>query len=120
MGKVQRCWPSGEKGTAATLGAVLEAPGPVAGLDDLAVMGEAIEQGGGHLCVAEQGGPFSADEVGGDEDRGALVEAADQVEEELAAGLWEGQIAPLSPARQWFAHKPREGRMTKSMQGRTG
>jgi hypothetical protein len=37
--------------------------------------------------------PFTEGEVGGDDDRGALVEAADEVEQELAAGLGEGQIA---------------------------
>src|SRR5208283_4488652 len=33
--------------------AVLETPAFVASLDDVAVMGEAVEQGGGHLGVAE-------------------------------------------------------------------
>ena len=33
-------------------GAVLEAPALVAGLDDVAVVGEPVEQRGGHLCVA--------------------------------------------------------------------
>ena len=37
--------------------------------------------------------PFGEGEVGGDDDRGVLVELADQVEEQLAAGLAEGQIA---------------------------
>jgi hypothetical protein len=74
-------------------GAVLEAPGLVAGLDDLAVMGQAIEECGGHLGVAEDARPFAEGEIGGDEDRGALVEAADQMEQQLPAGLGEGQIA---------------------------
>jgi hypothetical protein len=34
-------------------GAVLEAPALVAGLDDVAVMGEAIEERRGHLRIAE-------------------------------------------------------------------
>lgn len=38
-------------------GAVFEAPGLVSGLDDFAVVGEAVEQRGGHLGVAEDGGP---------------------------------------------------------------
>jgi hypothetical protein len=42
-------------------------------------MGEAIEQCRGHLCIAKDGWPFAEGEVGGDDDRGALVEAADQV-----------------------------------------
>ena len=37
-------------------------------------------------------GHFSEGEIGGDEDRGALIEPADQMEEELTAGLGEGQI----------------------------
>ena len=73
----------------------LEAPAVVAGLDYVAVVGQAIEQRGGHLGVTEYGGPFAEGEIGGDDDRGALVEAADKVEQELAAGLGEGQIAEL-------------------------
>jgi hypothetical protein len=76
-------------------GAVLEAPGLVAGFDDLAVMCEAVEQRRRHLGVAEDGGPFAEGEVCGDDDRGALVEAVDEVEQELTAGLCEGQIAEL-------------------------
>jgi transposase-like protein len=51
-------------------GAVLEAPAVVAGLDDVAVMGQPIEQRGGHLGVAEDARPFAEGEVGGDDDRG--------------------------------------------------
>jgi hypothetical protein len=75
--------------------AVFEAPAGVAGLDDVAVMGEAVEHGGGHLGVAEDLGPISEGEVGGDQQRGVLVELADQVEQQLAAGLAERQIAKL-------------------------
>ena len=35
--------------------AALEAPTVVAGLDDVAVVGQAVEQRGGHLGVAEHG-----------------------------------------------------------------
>ncbi len=56
-------------------------------------MGQAVEERGGHLGVAEDGGPFAEGEVGGDDDRGAFVEAADQVEEQLSARLCEGQVA---------------------------
>jgi hypothetical protein len=38
---------------------VFEAPGLVASFDDLAVMGEPVEQRGGHLGVAEDGWPFA-------------------------------------------------------------
>jgi hypothetical protein len=59
-------------------GAVLEAPGIVAGLDDLAVVGEPVEQRGRHLGVAEDAGPFAEGEVGGDDDRGTLVDTRSQ------------------------------------------
>ena len=45
------------------------------------------------LGVAEDGWPFAEGEVGGDDDRGALVEPAHEVEEQLPAGLGEGQVA---------------------------
>ena len=76
-------------------GAVLEAPALVAGLDDVAVMREAIEQGRGHFGIAEDARPFAEGEVGGDDHRGAFVEAADEMEQQLAAGLGEGQVAEL-------------------------
>ena len=67
-------------GRAEGSGAVLEAPAVAAGFDDVAVVGEAIEERGGHLGVAEHARPFAEGEVGGDDDGGLLVEAADQVE----------------------------------------
>ena len=63
--------PPGQPGRSmagAGLRAVLEAPTLVAGFDDLAVMGEAVEQRGGHLGVAEHRGPFSEGKVGGNDD----------------------------------------------------
>ena len=57
------------------------------------MMGETVEQCGGHLGVAEDRGPFAEGEVCGDDDRGALVEPAHEVEEQLPTGLSEGQVA---------------------------
>ena len=65
-------------------GSAFEAPAVVAGLDDVAVVSEAVEQCGGHLGVAEHARPFAEGEIGGDDDRGSLVEPADEMEEELA------------------------------------
>lgn len=62
--------------------AVLEAEAVVSGLKDVAMMRKAIEQRGGHLIVAEHAGPFAEAEVGGDDDAGALVEFAQQMEEQ--------------------------------------
>jgi hypothetical protein len=53
--------------SALALKAVLEAPGFVSGLDDLTMVCEPVEQSGGHLCITEDGGPFTEGEVGGDE-----------------------------------------------------
>ena len=65
--------------------AVLEAPAVITGLDDVAMMGDAVQQRGGHLGIAEHGRPFAEREVGGDDHRGLLVELANQVEQQLAA-----------------------------------
>jgi hypothetical protein len=65
---------------------VAQPPTVVAGLDDIAMVGEAIEQGRGHFGVAEHLWPFAELEVGGDDNRGLFVEPADQVEQALSAG----------------------------------
>ena len=69
-------------------------------------MGEPVEQGGGHFGIAEDAGPFGEGEVGRDDDRCALVEPADQVEQQLAAGLGEGQIAELIENEEIDAGEP--------------
>jgi hypothetical protein len=58
-------------------------------------MGQTVEERGGHLCITEDAGPFTERQVGGDDDGCPLIEAADQMEEELPAGLGEGQVAEL-------------------------
>ena len=57
------------------------------------MMREPVEQCSGHLCIAEDTGPFTEGQVGCDDDRGTFVKLADQVEQELAAGLGEWEIA---------------------------
>ena len=59
------------------------------------MVGQPIEHGGGHLGVAEHLRPIGECEVRCDEQRGVLVELADKVEQQLAAGLAERQIAEL-------------------------
>src|SRR5271165_6656795 len=56
-------------------------------------MGEAVEQRSRHFRIAEDARPFAEGEVGGDDDRGALIETADEMEQQLPAGLGEGEIA---------------------------
>src|SRR3954451_15704471 len=75
--------------------AVLEAPAGITGLDDVAVVGEPVEHGGCHFGVTEDLGPVGECQVGGDQQRGVLVELADQMEQQLAAGLAERQITKL-------------------------
>ena len=62
--------------------AVLEAEAVVSGLKDVAMMREPVEQRGCHLCIAEDAGPFAEAEIGRDDDAGALVEFAQQMEEQ--------------------------------------
>jgi hypothetical protein len=76
-----------------TVIAAVESPAVVSGLHDIAVVSQPIEQRGRHLGIAEGARPFTEGEIGGDDDRGTLVEPADEVEQELAAGLSERQIA---------------------------
>jgi hypothetical protein len=81
-----------------------EAPAVVAGLDDIAMVGQAVEQRGGHLDIAEHAGPFAEGEVGGDNDRGTFVEPTEEVEQELATGLIE---------RESLCYIERQGRCTR-------
>jgi len=76
-------------------GAVLEAPALVAGLNDVAVVGQAVEESRGHLGVAEHAGPFAEGQVCRHDHGRLLVETADKVEQQLSAGLGERQIAEL-------------------------
>ena len=75
--------------------AAFEAPTVVAGFHDVAMVSQAVEQRGGHLGVAEHAGPFTEGEIGSDDDGRSLVEPADEVEQQLATGLSERQIAEL-------------------------
>ena len=58
-----------------------------------AAVGEAVEEGCGHLGIAEDGGPFAEAQVGGDDDAGALAEFAQQMEEQCATQGTERQVA---------------------------
>jgi hypothetical protein len=60
-------------------GAVLEAPALVTGLDDIAVMGQPVEECCRHFGVAKDAGPFAKGKISGDNDRGALVKPTETV-----------------------------------------
>ena len=70
------------------------------------MMRQPVEQRGGHLCIAEDGRPFAEGEVGGDNHRCLLSEPTDEMEQQLAAGLGEGQIAEFIEDDEAEAAKP--------------
>jgi hypothetical protein len=74
-------------------GAVPEAEAVVSGLQDMAMVREAIEERRRHFGVTEHRGPFAEAEIGGDDDAGSLVKFAEQVEQQGAARGTERQIA---------------------------
>src|SRR3984957_17537565 len=73
--------------------AVLEAEAVVSGFENVAAVGEAIEQRRRHLRVAEHGGPLAEAQVRRDHDAGPLVELAQQMEEQSSSGSAEPQVA---------------------------
>jgi hypothetical protein len=75
--------------------AVLEAETVVSGFENVAAVGETVEQRGRHLGVAEHGRPLAEAEISRDDDAGALVELAQQMEEQRSAGGAERQVAKL-------------------------
>ena len=60
--------------------AAFESPAVVAGLEDVAVMRQAVEQRRRHLGIAEHAGPFAERQIGRDDDGRALIEPADKLE----------------------------------------
>jgi len=84
---------------------VFEAVAVVAGFDDMAVMGEPIQQCRGHLGVIEHGRPFREAQVGGDDEAGLLVELVDEMEQKRAAGLAERQVSQFIEDHQVGVHQ---------------
>src|SRR6202021_4078133 len=62
---------------------------------DGTTVGEALEERGRHLRVRQHGRPLAKAEISRDDDAGALVELAEQMEEQGSAGGAERQIAKL-------------------------
>jgi len=59
------------------------------------VVGQAIEQSGGQLLVAEDLDLFAESQIGGDDSRASLIALGEQVEEQLATGTLERHEAQL-------------------------
>src|SRR5690554_2113548 len=83
------------------LRAGLEPVAVVSGLQNVAAVGEAIEERCGHFGIAEDASPFTEAEVGGDDDTGALVELAEKVEQQRAARGAERQVSQLVKDHQF-------------------
>ena len=69
-------------------------------------MRQSIQQRGGHFLVNEHTRPFAEAEVGRDGDAGALVELADEVEQQRTAGLADRQKAGFVQGYQVDAGEP--------------
>ena len=62
-----------------------EAEAVVSGLKNVAAVGQTVEGCGRHLGVAGDSGPFAEARVCGDDDAGAFVKFAEQVEKQCSA-----------------------------------
>ena len=60
---------------------MLETVGIVAGFEDVAVMGETVQESGGHLGIAKDLDPLAEGQVSGDDEAGPFVKLADEMEE---------------------------------------
>ena len=65
----------------------------VAGLDNIAMMGQSIQQGGGHLGIAKHLRPLAKAQVGGHDHGCLLVQPAQQMEQSRPAVFGKRQIA---------------------------
>lgn len=87
------------------LGAVAEAVGLIAGFNDVAVMGEPVQQCRGHLGITEDSGPLGKRQVGGDQNAGVLIEFGQQMEQQCSTGLAEWQVSKFIQNDQVHAHQ---------------
>ena len=72
-------------------------------LEDMHVVGQSVEDGAGQALCSEDLGPFVERQVGCDDDGAALVALRYDLEEQLGAGLAEGDEAQLVDDQQVLA-----------------
>ncbi len=65
------------------------------GFDVVAVVGEAVDDGGCHVLVAEDGSPGDEGQVGGDGQGLGLVGLGNDLEQEAGSFSVDGQVAQL-------------------------
>jgi len=69
-------------------------------------MGQSIQQSSGHLFIYKYCRPFGKAEVGGNDDASPLIELADQVAQQCATCLAEGQVTQLIEYHQIGVDQP--------------
>ena len=77
-------------------GTCFEAEAVVACLQDVAAVGQAVEECGRHFGIAEDGGPFATAQVRGDDDAGAFVKLAQQPSISNTASLRQDRPRPTA------------------------
>ncbi len=85
---------------------MLEPPTLIAGLHDVAVMRQPVQQGRGHLGIPKHIAPFREVQVGRDHHAGALVQLGEQVKQQCPARLGKWQIAHLVQDHHVHVHQP--------------
>src|SRR5262249_17486874 len=106
--KPDRAWTPRRRGSAlrlarraaALLEALLIAPGVGIDVDDVAVLGEAIDEGAEAGGVAEDGAPLLVREIGRDNDRASFVPRAHDAEEQVGGARVAGDVAQLVEDQQ--------------------
>lgn len=86
--------------------ALLEAEALAVHLEDVNVMGEAVEQRAGQALGAEDAGPLVEGQIAGDDGRAALVALAEDLEPQLTAGHRGRDVIRLIDERRLVAGEP--------------
>ena len=86
-------WLSGHECVLASVGFALES-------DEPAVVDGAVDEGGGHVGIAQDASPAAEFDVGGVDDAPCLVAVGDDLEEQAAAFLVDGHVAEFVDDQQ--------------------
>src|ERR1700722_10011636 len=100
-------WFGGGRGDAAEI-AVFESVAVSFQSNDVGVVDEAVDHGGGDGVVAEDLAPPAERLVGGDDEAGPLVAAGDELEEQVGGLGLERDVADLVDDQQRVAGQPGE------------
>lgn len=74
-----------------------------AGLDDVGVVGDAVDDGGGEAWVCEGFGPFAERRVRGDRDSGSFFSFGEDLEEQFGGVLIEADLAEFVDSEEVVA-----------------